>query len=108
METRQGTVIRPPAAGLTLLEMLRKVLLRPELAALVSTILVFAFFAVNAGDQGFLSFPGTKNYLTVAAEIGIIATPVTLLLVAGEFDLSVGTAIGAAGIAIAYPLAYFH
>jgi simple sugar transport system permease protein len=88
--------------------MLRTALLRPELTALVSTILVFAFFAVNAGDQGFLSFPGTKNYLAVAAEIGIIGSPVTLLLVAGEFDLSVGTAIGAAGIAIAYPVVNFH
>ena len=36
--------------------------------------------------------------------IGIVATPVTLLLIAGEFDLSVGTMIGAAGIAIAYPI----
>jgi simple sugar transport system permease protein len=108
MATKQGTVIRPPAARFALLEMLRTALLRPELTALVSTILVFAFFAVNAGDRGFLSFPGTRNYLMVAAEIGLIATPVTLLLVAGEFDLSVGTAIGAAGIAIAYPLAYFH
>lgn len=88
--------------------MLRTALLRPELTALVSTILVFVFFAVNAGNQGFLSFSGTKNYLAVAAEIGIVASPVTLLLVAGEFDLSVGTAIGAAGIAIAYPLVNLH
>lgn len=88
--------------------MLRAALLRPELTALVSTILVFTFFAVNAGGQGFLSFSGTKNYLAVAAEIGIIGSPVTLLLVAGEFDLSVGTAIGAAGIAIAYAVVNLH
>lgn len=108
MATTQRTAIRPPAAGFTLLKMLRSAFLRPELTAFVSTILVFAFFAVSAGDQGFLSFSGAKNYLAVAAEIGIVATPVTLLLVAGEFDLSVGTAIGAAGIAIAYPLVNFH
>jgi simple sugar transport system permease protein len=83
------------------------VLLRPELTALVSTIAVFAFFAIVAGNAGFLTQVGTKNYLQVAAMIGIIGTPVTLLLVAGEFDLSVGTMIGAAGIVVAYPIAIF-
>jgi simple sugar transport system permease protein len=86
---------------------LRAVFLRPELTALVGVSLVFAFFALAAGNSGFLSFTGTKNYLQVAAEIGIIATPVTVLLVAGEFDLSVGTMIAAAGISVAYPISFF-
>jgi simple sugar transport system permease protein len=80
----------------------RSIWLRPEVTALLSTIAVFLFFAAIAGNQGFLTFEGTKNYLQVAALIGIIATPVTLLLIAGEFDLSVGTMIGASGIVIAY------
>jgi simple sugar transport system permease protein len=49
-----------------------------------------------------------RRWLALTAEIGIIGSPVTLLLVVGEFDLSVGTAIGTAGIAIAYPLVIFH
>lgn len=81
---------------------LRSLLLKPEVTALASTVAVFLFFAFMAGNEGFLSFNGTKNYLQVAALIGIIATPVTLLLIAGEFDLSVGTLIGTSGIAIAY------
>lgn len=84
----------------------RTIMLRPELTALISTIAVFAFFAFSAGDQGFLSFSGTRNYLQVAANIGIIACPITLLLVAGEFDLSVGTMVGAAGIAVALPVVH--
>ncbi|HVZ14728.1 MAG TPA: ABC transporter permease [Bauldia sp.] len=87
---------------------LRAVLLRPELTAFVGVIVVFAFFALTAGDSGFLSFTGTKKYLQVAAEIGILATPVTLLLVAGEFDLSVGTMIAAGGIAVAFPISFLH
>jgi simple sugar transport system permease protein len=86
----------------------RAILLRPELTALVSTIAVFVFFAINAGDKGFLSFSGTRNYLQVAANIGIIACPITLLLVAGEFDLSIGTMIGAAGIAVALPIVHLN
>jgi len=87
---------------------LRAVLLRPELTAFVGVIVVFAFFALTAGGSGFLTFTGTKNYLQVAAEIGILATPVTLLLVAGEFDLSVGTMIAAGGIAVAFPISFLH
>ncbi|QYJ14995.1 Ribose import permease protein RbsC [Rubrobacter xylanophilus DSM 9941] len=80
---------------------LRRQLTRPELAAIAGAILVFAFFAITAGDQGFLTFGGTISYLQVAAQLGIVAVPVALLMIAGEFDLSVGSMVGAAGIIIA-------
>lgn len=86
---------------------IRGALLRPEFTAVVGTIAVFAYFAVTAGAAGFLTSVGTKNYLSVAAEVGIIATPVTLLLVAGEFDLSVGAMMGTGGILFAYPVVYW-
>lgn len=47
---------------------------------------------------------GTINYLQVSAELGIVVVPVSLLMIAGEFDLSIGAMVGAAGIAVAYPL----
>jgi simple sugar transport system permease protein len=84
----------------------RTIVLSPELTAVAGTVAVFLFFAWNAGDNGFLTFLGTRNYLDVAATIGIVAIPVTLLLIAGEFDLSVGVTIGATGIAIAYPIVF--
>ncbi|MBE2269413.1 MAG: ABC transporter permease [Anaerolinea sp.] len=80
---------------------LRRLLLRPELGAFGGALLVWIFFAVTAGDQGFLSLRGTANYLEVAAELGIIAVAVSMLMIAGEFDLSVGSMIGAAGMIIA-------
>ena len=40
------------------------------------------------------------TFLTLSAELGIIATAAALLIIAGEFDLSVGSMIGFAGIVI--------
>ncbi len=80
---------------------LRKWLTRPELAAVAGSILVFIFFAVVAGDSGFLTSGGTSSYLEVAAQLGIVAVPVSLLMIGGEFDLSVGSMVGASGMIIA-------
>ena len=86
---------------------LRKLLNRPELGAVAGAILVFAFFAVVAGDRGFLTSTGTASYLEVSAQLGIIAIPVALLMIAGEFDLSVGSMVGAGSVLIAIPMVEF-
>src|ERR671917_288077 len=86
---------------------LRRLLTRPELAAVAGSILVFAFFAVVAGDYGFLTTAGAASYLEVAAQLGIVAVPVALLMIAGEFDLSVGSMVGAAGMIIAISVAEY-
>jgi simple sugar transport system permease protein len=84
------------------------ILSRPELGAVAGAVVVFAFFAVIAGDDGFLTKNGAVNYLEVAAQVGILAAPVTLLMIAGEFDLSVGSMIGGAGMLIAIPLTEYQ
>ncbi len=73
---------------------------RPELGALSGVILIYAVFLVTAGDSGMFTVEGQINILKVAAEIGIIASATTLLMIAGEFDLSLGSMIGFAGIII--------
>jgi simple sugar transport system permease protein len=80
---------------------LKRLMTRPELAAVAGAVLVFAFFAVVAGDSGFLTAGGTASYLEIAAQLGIVAVPVAMLMIAGEFDLSVGSMVGAAGMIIA-------
>jgi simple sugar transport system permease protein len=97
-----------PAAGRRPWDIVHAGLLRPEFTAVAGTVVVFVFFAITAGSAGFLTATATQNYLEVAAELGIVATPVTLLLVAGEFDLSVGSMVGAASILFAYPVMYWH
>ena len=86
---------------------LRKLLNRPELGAVAGAIPVFAFFAIVAGDRGFLTSIGTISYLEVSAQLGIVVIPVALLMIAGEFDLSVGSMIGAAGMILAIPTVEF-
>ncbi len=80
---------------------LRNVLGRPELGAIFGAVAIWIYFAIVAGDSGFLSLGGTATYLEVAAELGILAVAVALLMIAGEFDLSVGSMIGASGMIMA-------
>jgi simple sugar transport system permease protein len=75
---------------------------RPEWGAVAGTILVFGIFAVIARNRGFLTGLGTVNYLQVAAELGILVVPVCLLMIAGEFDLSIGSTAAASGVVVAY------
>jgi simple sugar transport system permease protein len=96
-----------PATGRDSLRMrLLRLTARPEASAAVGVVAVFAYFAITAGGNGFLSGSGTENYLAVASQIGIITCAVALLMIAGEFDLSVGAMTGAGGIAVAYPLVF--
>lgn len=80
-----------------------KLLQRPELGAVAGTTLVFLFFAIVAGDKGMFSPKGILNFLDVSAQLGIIAVAAALLMIGGEFDLSVGSMIAFAGICIAIP-----
>jgi simple sugar transport system permease protein len=48
----------------------------------------------------FRSVDGTAAVLNAAAPLGILAIAVALLMIAGEFDLSIGSIIGAAGMTV--------
>jgi simple sugar transport system permease protein len=86
---------------------IRKAMARPELGAVAGTILVFIFFAFAAGGSGMFTALGVINFLEVSAQLGIIAVAACLLMIGGEFDLSIGSMIGAAGVIIAIPAAQF-
>jgi simple sugar transport system permease protein len=102
-----ATAARPADERVRQVGILRRLLTRPELGAVAGAIIVFVFFAVVAGDRGFLTSTGTISYLEVSAQLGIVVIPVALLMIAGEFDLSVGSMIGAAGMLLAIPMAEF-
>src|SRR5438874_6893512 len=80
---------------------LRRLLVRPETGAVVGSIAVWIFFAIVAGASGFTSSRGASSYLSVSAELAILAIPVALLMIGGEFDLSIGSTVGATGMTIA-------
>ena len=74
-------------------------LARPELGAAAAAVLVWMVFAAVAGPP-FRSLEGTAAVLNAAAPLGILAVAVALLMIAGEFDLSIGSIIGCAGMTI--------
>ena len=80
-----------------------RILATPAFGAAAGCLLVFAFFGWAAGDSGMWSARGVVNFLEVSALLGILAAPVALLMIGGEFDLSIGSMVGAASVMIAIP-----
>ncbi len=74
---------------------------RAEFGALVATVVVYLFFAIATDGAGFVSFEGTAGWLDTAAELGIISIPIGMLMIAGEFDLSIGSVVGLAAMMVA-------
>ncbi|MGW0911423.1 ABC transporter permease [Streptomyces sp. NPDC002784] len=70
---------------------LRKLLGRPELGSVVGALAVFVFFALAA--DGFLRAASLSTVLYASSTIGIMAVPVALLMIGGEFDLSAGVMV---------------
>ena len=79
----------------------REAMIRPELGGIVGTAVVFTLFLLFASDSGMFNSQGIMNWSQVSAQFMIIAVGACLLMIAGEFDLSVGSMIGFAGMMIA-------
>ncbi|MCB5179457.1 ABC transporter permease [Streptomyces antimicrobicus] len=69
----------------------RRLLGRPELGAVVGAAAVFVFFSFAA--DSFLRASSLSTVLYSASTIGIMAVPVALLMIGGEFDLSAGVMV---------------
>lgn len=78
---------------------------RPEIGAFLVMIAVIVAIFVASDGRAFNAL-GLKNNLAVIAQFGIIATGACLLMIAGEFDLSIGSMIGFAGMSMAMMLKY--
>ena len=68
----------------------------PEAGACVATLVLFILFAW--WGENFLSVYSLNTMLFVVAEWGIIALGFTLLMIAGEFDISVGSVLALCGV----------
>ncbi len=76
---------------------LARLLKRPELGALAGLLLVTAFFAITA-DSSMFTLSGLMNFMQPAAQLGILAIGASLLMIGGEFDLSLGSMVAFAGL----------
>lgn len=85
---------------------------RPESGALVAALLVFVVFTIitwnkNTGFSNFLGWRQVMTWLKFSAEIGIIGIGATLLMIGGEFDLSVGSVIGLTSLILLTPIVLY-
>jgi len=74
----------------------------PEAVALISFLLLFIFFVLAAPH--FLSPDSIGNILTFGSITGIVTIGVAMLMIAGEFDLSVGSNFALASYVLALSL----
>ena len=90
------------------------ILSRPEIGPIGVMILLFGmlgYFSIPASETTWNPFAGEgfnalgiRNNLRVISQLGIIALGAGLLIIAGEFDLSIGSMIGFAGACMAMTL----
>jgi simple sugar transport system permease protein len=73
---------------------------RPETGSFLGMIIVYIVFAFLGGSV-FLGAAGWSSWLNMAAEVGIIALPVGLLMIAGLLDISVGAVLPASSLTVA-------
>jgi simple sugar transport system permease protein len=90
-----ATSTRPPPIPRRIVygEAARRLLLRPEATSIAALVILFVVFSALSPDL----FPTRQTYISVmsvAAELGIVSIGVTLLMIGGQFDLSVGAVLG--------------
>ncbi len=76
--------------------LVKKILSRPELSALVAAVAIFVLFWIVA--EPFRSSAAMATVLYQSATIGLMAVGVALLMIGGEFDLSAGVAVVTASV----------
>ena len=91
--------------------MFSSILSRPEIGPIGVMLLLFGmlgYFSIPASEATWNPFAGEgfnalgiRNNLRVIAQLGIISLGAGLLIIAGEFDLSIGSMIGFAGASMA-------
>jgi simple sugar transport system permease protein len=87
--------------------LLTEAMRRPELGAVAGLILVIIFFLFTANSSMF-TLSGVMTILAPASQLGILAIAAALLMIGGEFDLSIGSMIAFTGLAFAAFLVDAH
>jgi simple sugar transport system permease protein len=105
VHTTQPTADLPPAPAVKAIQderlrevsFLTKIMRRPELGALAGLVLVAIFF-MSTADPSMFTLAGVMNILSPAAQLGILAIAAALLMIGGEFDLSIGSMVAFTGL----------
>ncbi|MFX1537223.1 MAG: ABC transporter permease, partial [Promethearchaeota archaeon] len=79
---------------------LKKFLSFRELGIFSTLIILIILFYFTSRNHSFVSGVNIVNLLEIGPEVGIVAIGVSLLMICGEFDLSVGSMLGFSSLAI--------
>ena len=74
---------------------------------LLAVILVIALLALGAFNDRFLTVENILNQGRLMTEIGLIALPMTFVIITGGIDLSVGAIVGLCAVSLGYSWKYF-
>jgi simple sugar transport system permease protein len=97
-QTAEAPVAPPPRADerVSRKSPLARLLARPEAGAIAGAIVIYIFFFIIAPP--FRNASSFSSVLYVTSTYGLMATPVALLMIGGEFDLSAGVAVTSASL----------
>lgn len=73
----------------------------------IAFVLIFIFFAILLGREGFLSGNNLVNIFRQAATITVMAVAMTFVIACAEIDLSVGSVAGLASVVTAMTIANY-
>jgi len=89
------------------MHLIAPLLRRPAAAAVLSLFGILIFYVVFGGvNLGTLA--GAASWLNFAANLGIVAIPVGLLMISGEIDISIGAMIPAGSMTTAIISGYYE
>jgi len=78
----------------------QRMIRRPEIGSFIVMMVIILSLGIASDGKAFNAL-GLKNNVAIIAQLGIIAVGAALLMIAGEFDLSIGPMIAFAGMSIA-------
>lgn len=79
---------------------------RPEAASVLSLIGVALFYVIFGGVD-LVKLAGAASWVNFAANLGIVALPLGLLMIGGQIDISVGAMIPAGSMTVAILSGYY-
>ena len=85
---------------------LTQLMRRPELGAIAGLLAVLVFFFLTA-DASMFTLAGAMTILAPASQLGIMAIAAALLMIGGEFDLSIGSMVAFAGLVFGVAIVNF-
>ena len=83
-----------------------RLLRRPELGALSGLVVILIFFAFTASSKMFTLY-GFISIGAPAAQLGILAVAAAMLMIGGEFDLSIGSTLAFTGMIFGACIVYW-